>query len=286
MMLPNKSKVTPLGSIYDMQKTMQHSAYIAVILLLGFSSPIAAEETAQMDDVTVFADTSLTIPLTRIARSYSSQKQLSVSAVFSSSKDQVERIEDGEEADIFISAKPIWINRLQQKGLIDVYSRTMIASNRLVIAGSETSKISEKTGDDGLDGDELRALLPITNPDFQFSLGDPEYLAEGPYTFQALNNPGLSSDVEPFYSFFRTTREMLRSTTKYDAYSAVFKTDALLYPNIRIVGAFPEKSHDPILYQAVVVAGENMEGARTFLSYLQSDEALEILTNYGFELVE
>ncbi len=242
-----------------------------------------ARKASRIHDVTVFADASLTIPLTKIARRYSSEKQLSVSAVFSSTKEQLERIEDGEEAHLFISAKPSWIKRLQQQGLIDVYSRTNIASNRLIIAGPEENTQPHNAA---IDAEYIRTLLPTNTEDFQFALGDPEYLAEGTYGFQALQQTGLNTELEPYYYILKSSHDIFRATQKYGAYSAVLKTDAMLHPDLNILSEFPPESHDPIIYQAVVVAGENMDGARKFLSYLQSDEALEVLTNYGFGLTE
>ena len=253
-----------------------------VLTLLATGANANTQPPSRIHDVTVFADTSLTIALTKIARRYSSEKQLSVSAVFSSTKEQVERIEDGEEAHLFISAKPSWIKRLQQQGLIDVYSRTNIASNILSIAGP----VATKGEDAPVNSETLHTLLPTDDDEFQFALGDPEYLAEGTYGFQALQNTGLNVELEPYYSIMRSSHDMFRATQKYGAYSAILKTDAMLHPDVHIVSHFPTESYDPITYQAVVVAGENMDGARKFLSYLQSDEALEVLTNYGFGLVE
>jgi len=266
------------------------AALFAAHVTSAHAAPVASGQTTQptvipkksprIYDVTVFADASLTIPLTKIARRYSSEKQLSVSAVFSSTKEQVERIEEGEEAHLFISAKPSWIKQLQQQGLIDVYSKTNIASNTLTIAGPQATEVSNNANS------QMRGILPEDTTDFQFAVGDPEYLAEGTYGFQALANTGLNSELEPYYSIMRSPQDLSRATYLYGAYSAILKTDAMLHPKIHIIRDFPTESYDPIIYQAVVVAGENMDGARQFLSYLQSEEALEVLVNYGFGLVE
>ena len=61
----------------------------------------------------------------------------------------------------------------------------------------------------------------------------------------------------------------------------VYCTDALKSDKVRILGTFPEKSHNPILYVAGVCK-ENKE-AEDFYAFLNSGEAKDIWMKFGFK---
>ena len=50
--------------------------------------------------------------------------------MFGVSAEQVKKIEDGESADLFITATPDEIQQLKTKGMVDVYSIGRVASRR------------------------------------------------------------------------------------------------------------------------------------------------------------
>lgn len=236
----------------------------AVIAVL----PVAVDARSK-GSVTVMADPSLTVPITLIAREFSFLRQMPVSVEFASTKEQIEKVEQGAEANVLISAKPLWIKRMQQGGLIDVYSRTNIASNRLVVMGA----LGARTAAQITDGKALLQLMPLHKNDFQFALGDPEYLAEGTYTLEALGMLDVEEDLEPHYTIFRSMSEMAKAVSNYTMYGVMYASDVLLYPRIHTVVPVPVHKYSPIIYQAVVVAGENMDEGREFVKFLQSSTA-------------
>ena len=74
--------------------------------------------------------------LTKIARLYSQKNNITTAINFGSSAQLANNIEEGEPADVFISAHHIIVDSLKQKGLIDFYNNSNIVSDRLVIATS------------------------------------------------------------------------------------------------------------------------------------------------------
>jgi molybdate transport system substrate-binding protein len=254
------------------------------LLLVSLPASSSAREypTRNKGTITIMADPSITVPLTLIARQFSYEKHMPVSVEFASTKEQIEKIEQGAEANVLISAKPLWIKRMQQGGLIDVYSRTNIAANQLVIIGPLGSQSSQTA----TEGTQLLKLLPIKKPDFQFGIGDPEYLAEGTYSLESVGMLDIEEDLEPHYTIFRSMSELSKSVANYNLYGMMYASDTLLYPRISKVMTLPESSHSPIIYQAVVVAGEYMNEAREFLKYLKQPKAQNYFKQAGFYSVK
>lgn len=227
-------------------------------------------------DITVLADPSLTVPLIRIARRYGALYNVPVSTSFGSSKQHISQVKEGQEGNVFITAKAAWMKQMQQEGLIDVYSRTTIARNRLAIVSSLAR------GRHAASLTELALLLINQQQDAMFALGDPEYVAEGTYTLQALSHYKLAGDFEPNFSILRNSYQLKNTVANYDAYGAIFYSDAVLYPDVALLEPIEEKAHEPILYQAAVIVGDNMEQASHFLNFLKNAEAQAIFREYGF----
>ena len=225
------------------------------------------------------ADPSMTVALTLIARQYSATYATPVSVEFASTNDQIKAIEDGSAADVLIAAKPSWIEHLQDGGLIDVYSKTNVAKNHLVLSSALS-----------IDGPRMLRQR-MTHDAFSrngeaitVALGDPEFTAEGSYTLEALRHLGLASELEPSFTIFRDMRKLAEVTARDTGYGFLFASDAALAPQLHTLAEIPDESHSPILYQAVVIAGDNMEGGRSFSDYLTSDAAKAILAKAGFDV--
>ncbi len=230
-------------------------------------------------DITILADTSLTVPLSLIVRQYVRATSVPITTAFANTKEQVDQIKQGGEADLFISAKPAWIASLQQQGLIDVYSRTSITGNRLELIAANPAPMQ-------LEPEHLNRFFEKQDADYRFIMADPEYLAEGTYTLEALRKMKLLREIEPHLTLMDNIGLIKDSVAKYAAFSVIFKTDAMLDPTTTSLLTLPGDSHSPVIYEAVVVVGDNMDGAREFLKYLQSDAAKNTFKQYGFVNVE
>lgn len=258
---------------------MRKPSFFSLLLLGMLSAPASAQERLDAEvtaDITVLADPSLTVPLVRIARRYGERFNLPVSTSFGSSKNHVEQIKEGLDGDVFITAKALWMQQLQQEGLMDVYSRTAIARNRLVIVAPPTRRGTA----DSLSA--LSRMMAEPGHETLFALGNPEYVAEGTYTLETLSHYKLSGSFEPYFSIMQNSFSLKNLIAKYDAFGAIFATDALLYPDIVSVEQVEDTAHQPITYQGAVVVGENMDQAGRFLNFLKGEEAQGIFRQYGF----
>lgn len=256
-----------------------------LLVLIGLTSPSYAQKEAArptLDGITIMADESLIVPLSLIARAYTTEYQIPVSTEFGPSNLQIRSIEEGAEANVFIAAKAIWLRQLEAKGLTDIYSRTPIARNQLVLATAHpvNQQIPLSAGFHAAD-----LIKPGTSlDDLSLSLGDPEYTAEGTYALNSLSHLHLEGEMEPHFMFFRSSHALTDSLRDPSSYGLFFASDARLRPELTVVFPFPENAHSPILYEAVAVAGGNMAGGRHFVDYLTSDKARTIFQRFGFLL--
>ncbi|HXP74892.1 MAG TPA: molybdate ABC transporter substrate-binding protein, partial [Stellaceae bacterium] len=62
----------------------------------------------------------------------------------------------------------------------------------------------------------------------------------------------------------------------------VYATDAAADKGVRIVAAFPEDSHPPIVYPVAEVAGGTNTAAAALLDFLKSDRARPFFERQGF----
>lgn len=183
------------------------------------------------------------------------------------------------EADIFIATRGHTIQTLKNQGLIDVYSHISLAKNRLALVTYKDNTL------------ELILIprLPLANilerldPGFSFVLGDPDYQDVGLYGLEALRSHEMAGDMEPYFLFIGSGVDMQKAIAAKGGYGILLLTEALRNPELKVLGVFPQTAHNPIVYQAVVVAGENMQAAREFMNHLASPEASAVFAEYGFE---
>ncbi len=240
------------------------------------------EEQKSQDNssISLMADASLITPISIIAREFSREKHVPVALEFGSTKEQVDKILGGAEANVFISVQPLWIKKLQDNGLIDVYSRTNIARNTLVVAAPlyvSSFDLSLKRKK------QNKKYFPLGDEEFKFGFADAQLLAEGNYLIESMNMLELDNEMKMHYSLFKDMFSMAHAIEEFGFYGAMFKSDTYLHPKLHAVSTFPDNAHNPITYQAVVVAGEHMDEARRFIAYLKTSEAKAIFNRYGFE---
>jgi len=228
------------------------------------------------EPVTVFAAASLSGVLEEIAKAYEAAGQGKIITSFASSSDLARQIERGAPADLFISADELWADYLDQRGLIDKQSRTILLKNELVLvapAGSD-ARIS------------IGPHFPLAEAlkDDRLAIGDPDHVPAGIYGKSALQSLGVWDEVEPKLARAASVRAALLFVERGECpFGIVYRTDALADPKVKLVGRFPASSHAPIRYPAMLVAGRKTPDGVAFLHYLQTPEVTAIFRRHGFE---
>ncbi len=223
------------------------------------------------------ADSSASLAVSKLARDYARTQDVGVSASFVEKKLQAEQILEGSSADILITPDAKWIAELQTQGLIDIHSKMEFARGKLALVGGEDSKLSMKLSDNFM----AAPLVHAMHDEPALLIGNPEYIPEGKYEKEALRNLGALDVLEPYTLYPKSLDEMVDQVTQHGAFGVFIYGQALLMERARIIDVFPASSHSPIMYYAVVIAGDNMVEARKFIKYLGSDAARNIIRSSG-----
>jgi molybdate transport system substrate-binding protein len=248
-------------------------AGIAVTFALG-GVALAGEQ-----PVTVFAAASLTDALNEAAAAWQGKGNAKIVLSFGSSAAIAKQIEAGAPADIFASADETWMGYLDEKKLIAADTVRRPIGNDLVLiapADSNTSVAIAPNFDlvGALGGGRL-------------SIGDPKGVPAGKYAQQALTKLGVWRSVESQTAPAQNVRAALALVQRGEApLGIVYATDARGLADIKIIGTFPEDSHDPIVYPMALVAGHERPEAKAFFDFLLNAEGTQIFKSYGFKTLE
>lgn len=228
--------------------------------------------------VRVFAAASLTDVLKTICDRYVAAGHPAPVLNFAASSELARQIEQGAEADMFISADEAWMDYLADKNLIEKSTRATLLTNKLVLIAPADKPIMVeiKPGMD-LAGALKGGKLSIANPDS---------VPAGKYAKEALEHFGAWAAVDPLSARAENVRAALRFVETGEAAAGiVYATDARAAgPAVTVAGEFPADSHTPITYPAAVVAGKGEGPAKGFLTFLSSPEAKSVLESAGFGL--
>lgn len=243
-----------------------------IIIILSFLISInsyAKEST----NLTIFAESNLALPLSEIVRKYSREKNTIVSINFSSSLDLISKIDEGDPADIFISSHEDWVKTLKQKGLIDIYSLVNIARDELVLI---TSIKNEEFFQEEIDLDNLEAIFERLNIMHYNLISDSDFRSLGRYSNEIIEK----YHINPI-RVFRRVNEDKKSMIDFVAednrlFALVLKSEILPTDNIKIVSTINDLH---INYQASVIAGNNMDVARDFIKFLESQNSQNFFTD-------
>jgi molybdate transport system substrate-binding protein len=257
---------------------------LLLIILLLFPATSNAVGSNDLPQVTILAASSISEPLTQLTRIYSKEHNIIVTASFDGSAEQARKIEQGEQADIFLSSHPFWMSVLKQKGLIDVYSLTNLVRNKLTLTISTKSSLNAYP----IPGEGLAAKLSYLNGRIIMVMGDFDESSLGLYTKQVIQNTDakehtslwmdLSNKIIPSPS----AKNALYLISHGETAGITYYSDSYNNKEVNVLNVIDDSLHEPIIYQAAVVAGENMTAARDFLEFLRSDQAKRIYKKYGF----
>jgi len=254
---------------------------ISVIAALAAALALAAlphPAWAQDRSITVFAAASMKNALDDVDAAFTKQTGIKVVASYDASSALMKQIEGGAPADIFISADLKWMDYGSQKKLVKDDTRVNLLGNELVLIAPKDSKIDHVAIEPGFDLAKLAG-------DGRIATGDVAAVPVGIYAKAALQKLGAWSAVEPKMAMTGNVRAALILVARGEApLGIVYSTDAKVEPGVKIVGVFPESSHDPIIYPVAATADAKPD-ATPYLAFLRSLGAKTIFDGYGFTVL-
>jgi molybdate transport system substrate-binding protein len=196
---------------------------------------------------------------------------VSITYNFASSGSLQKQIEQGAPVDFFISAGKKQMDALAEKDLIVDTSRTDLLSNELVLIAGKDSTLK---GFEDLTGSEV----------IKISIGTPETVPAGSYAKDALTSLGLWDKLQSKLVPAKDVRTVLTyvETGEVEA-GMVYKSDAVVGKDIKIIATAPADSHKPIVYpMAIIKSTKHQQDTEAFAVFLQSAGAAEVFKKYGF----
>ena len=249
----------------------------AALFLLVLSTFGNAPE-AQSGKVLVFAAASLKTALDEINAQWQGRTGKRAVVSYAASSALAKQLESGAPADMFISADLDWMDYAQQRQLIRPETRTDLLGNRLVLVAPATSDLTVAI--------EPNFPLATLLQDGRLAMADPDSVPAGKYGKAALEKLGVWSSVEGKVARAENVRAALFFVSRQEApLGIVYQTDAAADKGVKIVAAFPEDTHPPIVYPVALSAASKNPGAVKFLGFLESPAARPIFEKHGFTVL-
>jgi molybdate transport system substrate-binding protein len=251
-------------------------AAAALVLAVGGTRPAEA----QGKDVVILAAASLKNALDEASAAWNKQTGKSTKVSYAASSVLAKQIESGIPADIFISADVPWMDYVAERKLIKAPSRSDFLGNQIVLIAAKDSKIDLKIDK----GFGLRAAL---GNDGRLAMGNVDSVPAGKYGKAALESLGVWPSVADRVAQAENVRMALTLVSRGEApLGIVYKTDAASDPNVRIVGAFPDGTHPPIIYPMALLASSTNPDAQAFVDYLKSPAGKPFFEKQGFTVLK
>jgi len=247
----------------------------AVFFLFAMSLFIHSAAMAGTDVVQISCAANLTDALKKIGNHFNKTKPgVELRYNFGASGALAKQIDNGAPADIFISANTKWMDHLVTNKKVVKESVRDIAGNDLVVVSLKVKPFSSLA--------DISAYSRI-------AMGSPGSVPVGEYTEQALKASGLYDSLSSQNKLVLTkdVRQALLYADRGEVDLAfVYKTDALLAQNAKIVFTVPSKLHDPIVFNmALTVEGQTKESAKAFFNAISSKEARAVLESFGYTMI-
>jgi len=249
---------------------------LIIILILLFSSKTLLAEKKQ--HLTILAPQNMSFALNEIMQTYATSNNISLSGSFANTQNNINKIIEGESADIIITDHPEWIKYLKQKGVINVTSITNLVEDKLVLVANNNfyqnnkSKIAELN--DINDKLNFYKNLTIFIPNWSIDMTGlyiHEAIKKIPYIYNESNNI-----IETIY----LKKEI---TEINDALAVIKYSNAFDSSKFTIIETINKELHPQFIYQISIIAGSNQENSNKFINYLKSRKSIAIFKKYGFE---
>ena len=196
---------------------------------------------------------------------------VTVKGTYDSSGKLQTQIEEGLEADVFMSAAQM--TALDEEGMIESGTITSLLENKIVLIVPAGSSAGIEKFEDIEKAETI-------------ALGDPASVPAGQYAEEALASLGIWDKIQDKVSFGTNVTEVLNQVAASSADAGiVYATDAAsMADKVEVVAEAPEGSlAKKVIYPVAVVKNtDHPEEAKNFVEFLKTDEAMKVFEEYGF----
>ena len=199
---------------------------------------------------------------------------IAVQGTYDSSGKLQTQIEQGLNADVFMSAATKQMDTLKGENLIASDTIANLLENKLVLITSASSST------------KVTSFETIAKAK-TIAIGDPASVPAGQYAKEALTTLKLYDSLQKKFSLGTNVTEVLNWVAEGSAeVGIVYATDASGNSKVKVLANAPAGSiTTPVVYPVgMVSASKNQDAAKLFIAFLQTDEAKGIFQGYGFTI--
>src|SRR3984957_4022625 len=246
---------------------------LIAITVVGLASRLSVAQ-----EITVAAAADLQFAMQDVAARFQKETGKTVKAIYGSSGNFFQQIQNGAPFDMFFSANLEFPKKLEAAGLIEPGSYYQYARGKIVIWVPNESKIDVTSG--------MKALL---DPSIKkIAVANPQHAPYGQAAVAAMQKEGIYEKVKDKF----VLGENISQTSSFVASGAadvgIVALSLTLAPNMKDKGRYadvPPADYPPI-EQACVILGssKNKETARQFLSFMKTAAIGDVLRSYGFDV--
>ena len=203
--------------------------------------------------------------------------EIKIQGVYDASGKLQSQIENGLNADLFISAANKQMQALDKKGYMDSASIKPLLENKLVLIVPAKGESTIK---------EFKDLAKAKHP----AIGDPASVPAGQYAKEALTSLGIWQAVQSKASLGTNVTQVLNWVGEGSADAGlVYATDAaLIKDKVRVVAEAPAGTlKKPVIYPiGVLKKAPQQAAAKELAAFLTTEEAMQTFEKYGFARVK
>ncbi len=242
-----------------------------ILSFLVFLCFLLSTTTISAEELSVAAAADLIYAFHKMEKPFKDAYGANIKWIFGSSGMLSTQIQGGLPVDVFASASPDWVDRLQQKGLVAEKGRKVFALGRIALCTHRDSKlILEKV-------EELAAQKVRT-----ISVANPAHAPYGVAAKEALEKTGIWEKVESKIVYGENVLQAQTHIKRGEVDSGIIALSLTDFPEIRCF-PLPVNLHNPIRQTiAILKESKKKELAQKFIDFLAGKEGLSILEKYGF----
>ncbi|MDF2512253.1 MAG: modA1 [Herbinix sp.] len=258
-----------------MKRTKRLISVLVLVAVLFSLFPVSVlAKTTTKYSLTISAAASTADAMADIAKLYN-KKYPNVTLTFNygSSGSLQKQIEQGSPVDVFVSAATKQMNALKDEKLLYNSTIRTIAYNKVVLIVPSDSKL------------DLKKFTDLTGASVDIiALGEPTSVPAGQYGQEVLTYYKILDTVKKRAVYAKDVTEVLTWVERGNADAGiVYRTDAINSTKVKIVATAPSYAHTKVEYPAAVIRGsKHPKVANTFVKFLDTPDAQEVLDKYGF----
>lgn len=195
-----------------------------------------------------------------------------IEATYDSSGKLQAQIENGLQADVFMSASPKQMNALVDKAFIEKSAVVALLENKIVLIAPADAAPVVKGFEEAQNAKSI-------------AVGDPDSVPAGQYAREAFTSLGNWDAVLKKASLGTNVTEVLGWVSEASAdIGVVYATDAATTDTVKVIATAPEGSlKAKVIYPVAVVKGSAQpDAAAKLVAFLQTPEAVAVFEKYGF----